>query len=228
MTLVARPGSHAAQLADDLRREGLEVELERPFGGAQDRLPDGLTTVRGPFRPDAVLIDVASFQNLNNAEVALRRVQAGPTPILLLGNSEILNDWVLLSAADDFLIEPLQAKELLSRAALAVLRAGHRGAGGSVSAGRLRLDLIGHKASVEGREVYLTRREFELVRLLVVNEGRVMTREMIGQHMWGASEVAGGLRTIDVHARRIRSKLERDGGRFIETVRNVGYKFVAD
>ena len=221
--LLAHEDTRTTDLADELSAQGLEVSFLWP--------PEGSGSQPAALKPDVVLVDVSSFRNSGEAAAALRRMrtmgQDGETPVMVLGDTDVLRSWDLLLAADDVVLEPLRAAEVVARAALLSLRSAARARDGAVVAGRMILDLIGHKVLVEGREIHLTDREFELIRFLVVHRGRVVTREMIAGHLWG-SESASGLRTVDVHVRRIRSKLERDNINFIETVRNVGYKFVAD
>lgn len=223
LLLVARAGDRATHISEELRRQGLSVGLLWQA--------DGLAAAVAATRPDVILADGRSFRNNREAAAALEAVrtatQGDGTPILLVGDPDAAGAWDLLLVVDDFVLEPLRAAEVVTRAALLTLRSSRRAQEGAVVAGRMMLDLIGHKVLVEGREVYLTHREFELVHFLMTNRGRVVTREMVAQHLWGPG-AAGGLRTVDVHIRRIRSKLEHDGGRFIETVRNVGYKFVAE
>ncbi|MBI4499110.1 MAG: winged-helix domain-containing protein [Chloroflexi bacterium] len=211
----------AKQVLDELQRHGIEVHLL----WSMDRVAAVLASVQ----PDVVIADAPSFPDSQEAARAVQTVRAAlpdvEVPVLLLAEAAGLATWDLLLAADDFVLEPLRAPELAARAALLARRASQPNRKGTLVAGRLVMDLIGHKVLVNGQEVYLTHREFELIRFLVMNRGRVVTREMVRQHLWGP-DADEGLRTIDVHIRRIRSKLERSGGRFIETVRNVGYKFV--
>jgi two-component system, OmpR family, alkaline phosphatase synthesis response regulator PhoP len=96
-----------------------------------------------------------------------------------------------------------------------------------VRAGDLTLDLANYRVAVAGRPVELTFKEYELLRFLVQNPDKVLTREALLKRVWGY-DYFGGSRTVDVHIRRLRSKLEDRGHVFIETIRNVGYRFVGN
>ncbi len=92
--------------------------------------------------------------------------------------------------------------------------------------GALAIDTAGYRVYVDGALVELTFKEYELLRFLAMHPGRVYSREALLDKVWGY-DYFGGARTVDVHIRRIRSKIERDAFTFIETVRSVGYRFHA-
>ena len=92
--------------------------------------------------------------------------------------------------------------------------------------GDLSIDLDRYDVSVDGRRVSLTYKEFQLLVLLASNPGRVYTRDALLSQVWGY-DYLGGTRTVDVHVRRLRSKVEAPGTAFVETVWNVGYRFKA-
>ena len=93
-----------------------------------------------------------------------------------------------------------------------------------LSIGELTIDLERYDVSVAGRRVALTYKEFQLLVLLASNPGRVYTREALLSQVWGY-DYLGGTRTVDVHVRRLRSKVESPGRAFVETIWNVGYRF---
>ncbi len=95
---------------------------------------------------------------------------------------------------------------------------------GSIRQGSLVIDTARCEVTVSGRPVMLTFKEYELLKFLAANTGRVFTRETLLDRVWG-HDYFGGDRTVDVHVRRLRSKLEHAGHTFIDTVRNVGYAF---
>jgi len=126
---------------------------------------------------------------------------------------------------DDFVLYPLRPGELAAR-----LR---RLAGQPESdspdllrRGALAIDLASYRVSIAGAPVELTYKEYELLRFLATQPDRVFTREALLDKVWGY-DFYGGARTVDVHIRRLRSKLEVGGRTFIETVRSVGYRFHA-
>jgi two-component system alkaline phosphatase synthesis response regulator PhoP len=92
--------------------------------------------------------------------------------------------------------------------------------------GDLSIDLERYEVTVAGRRVSLTYKEFQLLVLLASNPGRVYTRDALLSQIWGY-DYLGGTRTVDVHIRRLRSKIEAPGRSFVETIWNVGYRFKA-
>jgi len=96
-----------------------------------------------------------------------------------------------------------------------------------VRCGALTLDLSNYRVTVDNESLVMTFKEYELLRFLAMNAGRVFTREQLLNRVWGY-DYFGGARTVDVHIRRIRAKIEIHGHAFIETVRNVGYRLVAE
>ncbi len=130
------------------------------------------------------------------------------------------------SPADDFLVLPAAPGELRRRVERALYRRHGIDAENFVRCGVLTIDLTNYRVTVAGEAVVLTFKEYELLRYLAMNAGRVSTREQLLNRVWGY-DYFGGARTVDVHIRRIRSKIEIHGHTFIETVRNVGYRLVA-
>ncbi len=130
-----------------------------------------------------------------------------------------------LDLADDFMLAPFRSAELALRA-----KRLHRrvyGAEGNevVRCGDLVIDMANCEMTIGNRVVLLTFKEYELLKLLATNRGRVFTREALLNRVWG-HDYFGGDRTVDVHVRRLRSKIEDPEHTFIETVRNIGYRFV--
>ena len=93
-----------------------------------------------------------------------------------------------------------------------------------LKSGELTIDLERYDVTVSGRRVSLTYKEFQLLVLLASNPGRVYTRDALLSQIWGY-DYLGGTRTVDVHVRRLRSKVEGPGRSYVETIRNVGYRF---
>jgi DNA-binding response OmpR family regulator len=129
---------------------------------------------------------------------------------------------------DDFIVSPFDAHELILRIKRLLGATGAAGeANGFIKAGDLVIDTAKAEILVKGHRVELTYREYELLRFLSSNPGRVFTREALLNRVWGY-DYYGGDRTVDVHIRRLRSKIETDKLTFIETVRNIGYRFRDD
>ena len=141
--------------------------------------------------------------------------------------------------ADDYVTKPYRLRELVARMR-AVLRRNPRGPDGAGRAGGapggesgevweggdVRVDFYQRRVYVRGEEVHLRRKEFELLRLLVENNGRVLTRDVLIDRVWG-SDYIGDTKTLDVHIKRLRSRIEADPSNpvLITTVRGVGYRF---
>ena len=124
---------------------------------------------------------------------------------------------------DEFVERPYPTEELFARLRMLRLRAGFDGPD-VIRRGPLSLNTASYQATLDGRLLDLTYMEYELLRLLLGRPGRVFTRDEILSRVW-RYDYFGGLRTVDVHVRRVRAKLGQDHARLIETVRGVGYRF---
>jgi len=125
---------------------------------------------------------------------------------------------------DDFIVYPAIGDEVTARVRRAIWLKSGVESDNTLRAGDLHIDLANYKAYVAGRPVDLTYKEYELLRFLATNRDKVFTREALLNRVWGY-DFYGGARTVDVHVRRLRSKIEDRTHTFIETVRNVGYRF---
>jgi two-component system alkaline phosphatase synthesis response regulator PhoP len=125
---------------------------------------------------------------------------------------------------DDFLLWPATTVELLARLRRALWRRTRIDSDEAVRFGDLVIDIASYRVFVSGHPVDLTYKEYELLRFLATYPDRVFTRETLLNRVWGY-DFYGGARTVDVHIRRLRSKVEDASHTFIETVRNVGYRF---
>ena len=126
--------------------------------------------------------------------------------------------------ADDFIIPPYRPVEVALRIQRLIKRSRPDDAVAPLKNGELTIDLARYEVTLSGRRVDLTFKEYELLRFLAASPGKVFTRETLLNRVWGY-DYFGGTRTVDVHVRRLRSKIETTTGSFIETVRNVGYRF---
>jgi two-component system phosphate regulon response regulator PhoB len=178
--------------------------------------------------PDLVVLDLM-LPDLSGEEVC-RRLRADPgltgLPVIMLtAKSEEVDRVVGFElGADDYVTKPFSPRELVLRVK-ALLRRSYEGAATSVplERGTLRLDPERHRCAVRGEEVELTAKEFQLLEALMRRPGRVMTREMLLDEVWG-SDIAVTSRTIDTHLKRLREKLGA-ASELIETVRGLGYRF---
>ena len=181
-------------------------------------------------RQDLVLLDLM-LPGLNGSEVCRRLRQESDVPIIMLTAKDTEVDRVvgLELGADDYVTKPFSTRELVARIR-AILRRGRvpetHGPLPALEAGGVRVDRARHEVLVEGAEVGLPPKEFDLLELLVENAGLVLTRDQLIDRIWGLDYV-GDTKTLDVHIRRLRSRIEEDptDPRRIQTVRGVGYRF---
>ena len=125
---------------------------------------------------------------------------------------------------DDFVVYPALNDEISARVRRAIWLKSGVESDNTLQAGELRIDLGNYKVFLSGKPIDLTYKEYELLRFLATNRDKVFTREALLNRVWGY-DFYGGARTVDVHIRRLRSKIEERGQTFIETVRHVGYRF---
>jgi DNA-binding response OmpR family regulator len=210
-------------LAYPLEREGFRVLQARDGEEALARFVSE--------RVDLVVLDVM-LPKLDGLEVCkrLRAVSAVPIIMLTARDDELDKVLGLELGADDYITKPFSIREFRSRVRALLRRASvpHQplAEGNVVSAGDLTLDVARRSVTARGEPVQLTYVEFELLRTLASNPGRVYSRRMLLEALWGGADYREP-RTIDVHVRHLREKLERDAAEpeYILTVRGVGYRF---
>ncbi|GAB1471717.1 response regulator transcription factor [Chloroflexota bacterium] len=202
-----------------LKPEGYEVFIASD-GNA------GLKAVRA-FKPDLVILDVM-LPGMDGVELLSRlRRESDVYVIMLTAKTEETDKIVGLSVgADDYVTKPFSPRELVARvkAALRRIEAG-AGSGGErsvLSFKHIRIDVDGRKVNVDENPIELTTVEFDLLKSLAENRGRVLSREQLLEKVWGG-KYFGEMRVVDVHLGHVRQKLGRDD--LIATVRGVGYRF---
>jgi|TARA_B100000749_G_C18333285_1_gene425898 DNA-binding response OmpR family regulator len=178
-------------------------------------------------RPDLIILDVM-LPRMNGFEVCeVLRSNKVETPVIFLTAKALESDKVtgLTLGGDDYMTKPFSVAELLARIQT-VLRRVNASEGEKLTIGPLELDLSGRSVLLEGKEVNLTTKEFELLCFMARNIGKVLPRERILQKVWGYNYY-GTARTIDNFINRLRQKIEENPlePRFLLTVRGVGYKF---
>ena len=202
-----------------LKPEGYEV-LTAMDGTA------GLKAARA-FRPDLIILDIM-LPGIDGIELLSRlRRESEVYVILLTAKTEETDKIVGLSVgADDYVTKPFSPRELTARVRAALRRiqsgAGSRSETSIYSFRHLHLDMGAHTVRVDGTPIELTAIEFDLLKALVENRGRVLSREQLLEKVWGG-EYFGEQRVVDVHLGHVRQKLGRDD--LIVTVRGVGYRF---
>ncbi|WP_022878948.1 response regulator transcription factor [Microbacterium sp. B19] len=214
----------ADPLAYLLRREGYEVEIAE----------DGALALAA-FRErgaDILLLDLM-LPGMPGTEVCRQLRLTSQVPIIMLTAKDSEVDIVvgLELGADDYVTKPYSTRELLARMR-AVLR--RRSPEESdideriLSGGRVTLDIDRHTVSVDGTEINMPLKEFELLEVLMRNAGRVLTRGQLIDRVWG-TDYFGDTKTLDVHIKRIRSRIEQSPSEpsMLVTVRGLGYRFEA-
>ncbi len=179
--------------------------------------------------PELLLLDIMlpEEDGISILRRLRERERSKTLPVIMLTAKNAEYDRVLGldSGADDYITKPFGMMELLARIRAVLRRAqGPEAAETVLRAGELELDEARHLVTVCGESVSLTAKEFSLLRLLLQNRGRVLTRQVLMDRVWGL-EAEPENRTLDVHIRTLRAKLGSQGG-LIETVRGVGYKLV--
>jgi two-component system response regulator RegX3 len=183
--------------------------------------------------PDLILLDwmLPGTSGLELARRWRKDALTRDVPIIMLTARGVENDRVggLEAGVDEYVVKPFSARELLARIR-AVLRRGQdvELLPDTLEAGPVRMDVERHVVTVGGAEIRLPLKEFELLEMLLRNTGRVLTRGQLIDRIWGADYV-GDTKTLDVHVKRLRSKLEKDPSNpsHLVTVRGLGYKFEA-
>ncbi|WP_339199456.1 response regulator transcription factor [Solibacillus sp. FSL R5-0449] len=172
---------------------------------------------------DCILLDVMLPQ-LNGIEVCRRIRKFSDVPILLITARDEVMDRVsgLDAGADDYIVKPFAIEELLARIRSILRRVTHTQKSKQLVFRDLVIDVQAYEVIFENNKIELTRKEFDLLKLLVENKNHVCTREHILEMVWGFdSEVETNV--VDVYIRHLRSKLQTENTPYIETVRGVGY-----
>jgi|LFRM01.1.fsa_nt_gb DNA-binding response OmpR family regulator len=178
--------------------------------------------------PDLVVLDLM-LPKLDGFEVCRRLRKERDLPIIMLTarGDDIDKILGLELGADDYMTKPFNPRELIARIKAILRRSAHGGGMRKViRAGKLEIDLIKHKVLLEGKEIDLTAKEYALLSFLASNPGRVFSREQLLEHVWGY-EYCGDARTVDVHIRHVREKIEENPAepKMILTIWGTGYKF---
>lgn len=212
----------ADPLAYLLRREGYEVEIAE----------DGATALAS-FRElgaDIVLLDLM-LPGMPGTEVCRQLRASSSVPIIMLTAKDSEVDIVvgLELGADDYVTKPYSARELLARMRAVLRRLSTAEADLDdriLEGGRVTLDIDRHTVAVDGGEISMPLKEFELLEVLMRNAGRVLTRGQLIDRVWG-TDYFGDTKTLDVHIKRIRSRIEKNPSdpTMLVTVRGLGYRF---
>jgi two-component system response regulator RegX3 len=224
--VVEDEASFVEALQIGLTREGFRVEVATDGVQALERFTQ--------LQPDLVLLDVM-LPRLSGIDVCRQIRQTSTVPIIMVTakSSEIDTVVGLEVGADDYVTKPYRVRELVARIRALLRRSAMdatgelgRSSDSEVRVGDVALDPDEHRVTVFGEEVSLPLKEFEVLHLLLANAGRVLTREILIERVWG-DDYVGDTKTLDVHIKRLRSKIEIDPSspERIVTIRGLGYKY---
>ena len=220
--IVEDEPSFVDALTVGLKREGFRVQTAT----------DGMEalSIFDAVHPDLVLLDVM-LPRISGFDVCREIRNRSRVPIIMLSAKTAEIDAVvgLEVGADDYVAKPFRLRELVARMRAALRRApqlDHPSTRGVLDVGLVRLDPERHEVFIRGERMDLPLKEFELLEVLLENAGRVLTRETLIQRVWGFDYV-GDTKTLDVHVKRLRAKIEESPSapRHIVTIRGLGYKY---
>jgi len=213
--IISRDAETKAEIRRNLAGPGLSCTCVSGNNGVREAIASA--------RPDVLLFELGEPQP-EMPETIRKIKQDTGLPVIALVPEELLES-TDYSGADDFIAFPYDATELAIRINRLVRKSSYKEGGEEIRCDGLTIDLATCEVTVNGAPVELTFKEYELLKLLAGNRGRVFTREALLDRIWGY-DYFGGDRTVDVHIRRLRSKIEDADHIYIETVRNIGYRFV--
>lgn len=216
--IVSQENETARKLQSDLTNWGFACFT----GNIKDRVIDRV--VRDA--PHLVILELngqtgqAVLKELNSTSRIRKKV-----PVLALVSMESLTQNDQFLSVDDFLVRPYDQRELVAR--VGRLTRNYANQNEILRCGELEVNLADCEVRIGGKIVELTFKEYELLKFLASERGHVFTREALLNKVWGY-DYFGGDRTVDVHVRRLRSKIELSEKVYIETVRNIGYRFTRE
>lgn len=219
LLVITNDNGIATRLQSQFVRTGYRV-------GISTFREDELLEAVGRIVPEVLIIDCRSNAGGATSIRQFLAKECNLRELLVIGLMSISQtskaDW---TGIDEFILEPFDGEELLARLSLMHWRTRGIDVNHAIRIGALIIDTLNYEVSIDALSIELTFKEFELLSFLAMHPGRVFTRGALLDHVWGY-DYYGGTRTIDVHIRRLRSKLAPSYDSLIETVRNVGYRFV--
>lgn len=216
MTRVVLLTNHTegdSPLLGDVNRAGLACQVWSDLSPLE---ADGNSAL-----PEAILLDLAS---VGQARQLIGKCKEIKLPVLAVVPLEKVSEYDPSLEPDEFIFSPFHEGELAVRVNQAIYRVSGPSGNKILKVGDLVVDMERYDVTVAGKRVVLTYKEFQLLVLLASNPGRVYTREALLSQVWDY-DYLGGTRTVDVHVRRLRSKMEGPGRSYVETIWNVGYRF---
>ena len=217
----------------DENKQGLELKeaLKKETHFSASAVPkSGISvSVIAERGPDLIIFNPKAqyFEIIDLYYSVKKDVQIQDTPIVLLMDEKEMKTADLPSGIQEVLYRPLRMGEAVARIQHVFKRLHKVDQKNLLTRGKITIDIAKYEIRVGEKKIDLTYTEFELLKFLCSNPGTVFTREVLLNKVWGY-EYYGGTRTVDVHIRRLRSKIEGKSAAFIDTVRNIGYKFISE
>jgi DNA-binding response OmpR family regulator len=215
--IIANESDQARKLKAELAQRGLDCLVVPHNDGAVEKIVGQ--------SPGVMLLDTdeATFDS-EAWELSQRIRQERQIPLITLASREKLNGLDSNASIDDFVVKPWEANEVTARIKRVLSQKGSIDSEDIIKCGDLVIDPAKCEVSLSGKPIILTFKEYQLLKFLASNQGKVFTRDVLLDKVWGW-DYYGGDRTVDVHIRRLRSKIEDRDHSFIETVRGIGYRF---
>ena len=218
LLIISQEKEARAELCESLVREGLDCTVTSYTNGVRAAVTEQ------PL--DVILFEASTKWPDKETQSLIKRMKRERnTQVIALISGKILNSFDGDIEFDDFLTSPFDSLELALRINRLLYKRRKTESDEIIECGGLQIDLATCEVTVDDRVVDLTFKEYELLKLMAGNRGRVFSRDTLLDKIWGY-DYFGGDRTVDVHIRRLRSKIEQFGHTFIETVRNIGYRFI--
>ncbi len=216
--IIANEEGQAEQLRTELARIGLDCLIVRGRDGAIEQ--------SAGQSPGVSLLDIDQATTGSEGwELAQKMRQHMNIPLIALMSREKLNTLDSSNSVDDFVVKPWEATEIAARIKRILIQKAGIGGEDVIRCGDLVIDSGKCEVLLGSRSIVLTFKEYQLLKFLAANKGKAFTREALLNKVWGW-DYYGGDRTVDVHIRRLRSKIEDMNHSFIETIRNIGYRFI--
>jgi two-component system alkaline phosphatase synthesis response regulator PhoP len=219
--VVSQDEEYSSALIDLLRDEGYTVYLSESVETALEQVYSQ--------KLDLMIVDIDSWKEEGTGVYKALQHELGTRDFscIIIASIDLMTTVKFSLTFDDFIIKGGDPQEVPLRIKQSLWRQSRLDTENIVKVDNLVLDLNSYEVTINGKRVYLTYKEYELLKFLVLNRGRVFSREVLLDRVWGYDNYAG-TRTVDIHVQRLRNKLALKSGSYIQTVRNVGYSFSAE
>ena len=224
LALAMRTDQLTVDGEDELRLRPLFALYQEGIEAVLISEEESLESLSSDSLPQVVLLDTTQMSDSEIKRCVRKCATLKLLTIALAAPGQVAGLDVTLGF-DDFVVAPPSLAELVARAKHVIWRTKSSSDDEVIRVGELMVNLTGYEVTLKGRRIDLRFKEYELLRLLATNPGRVYSREELLSQIWGY-DYFGGTRTVDVHIRRLRSKIEDADHSFVETIWNVGYRFV--